>query len=150
MSAYVINGSSEGQMYITEMLERIHYLLFFIMVLFIVQVIFLLNLSKTSVEEWKERNRQVQNAEEIEIWADRYVAKKPNRYCLNIHFDSKEERQTDPDRFFAFLSIRKEFLLHRTPIYPFRPMESNGLPVHFDFAHYMSICLGKSDLVSSV
>jgi hypothetical protein len=142
ISARVVSDTSEGQMYITEMLEKIHYLLFFIMVLFIAKVIFLLKLAKTSVDEWKERNRQVQNAEDVAMWADRYVAKQSPR-CLHLHFETPEQRQTDPDRFFAFLSIRKEFLLHRTPISPFHPLKSGILPIHFDYAHYLSICLGK-------
>lgn len=129
-------------MYITELLEKIHYLLFFIMVLFIVKVLFLLKFAKGSVNDWKIRNRQVQNAEDLEIWADRYVDKKPQRFCFPLHFETRAEQQNDPDRFFAFLSLRREFLLNRTPVPPFRPLPSNILPVHFDFAHYLSICLG--------
>ena len=140
ISAKVIDDTPEGQMYITELLEKVHYLLFFIMVLFIVKVLYLLKLAKSSVEEWKERNRQVQNADDVERWADLYVEKKPSRrWC----FETATERKADPDRFFSFLSIRHEFLLHRAPIYPFHPLKSGTLPVHFDYAHYLSICLGN-------
>lgn len=112
------------------------------MVLFIAKVLILLQIASTSVEEWKERNRQVQNEADVEKWTQRYIMKPPPS-CLHF-FETPEDRKADPDRFFAFLSIRREFLLHRTPISPFSPLKSGELPVHFDYAHYLSICLGNS------
>ena len=141
ISAILIDDSHEGQMYIQELLEKIHYLLFFIMVLFIAKVLILLQVASNSVEEWKVLNRQVQNELDVARWAERYISKPPTP-CWHF-FESPAERVADPDRFFAFLSIRKEFLLHRTPIPPFTPLKSGELPVHFDYAHYLSICLGE-------
>lgn len=140
LSAHIVDDSPEGQMYITELLEKVHYLLFFVMVLFICKVLFLLNMAKQSVALWEERNRQVQNREDVARWAEKYFHKPPPSCC---GFDTAWDRRSDPDRFFSFLSVRKEFLLRRQPIPPFKPIQSAALPIHFDYAQYLSICLGK-------
>jgi hypothetical protein len=53
-------------MYLTELFEKIHYLLFTIMVLFIGQVLLLLHLANETVDDWRQENKDVQNSSDIE------------------------------------------------------------------------------------
>lgn len=137
ISINVIDDSDEGKLYLTELFEKVHYLLFTIMVLFIGQVLLLLHLAGRTVADWRRENKEVQNPDDIAKWTELYLHPKPRPWW---DFSMSADMAT---RFFAFYSLRKEFISCRKSIPPFsEAAPAERLPEHFDFAEYLSICLG--------
>ena len=133
----MVDDSEEGKIYLRELFEKVHYLLFTIMVLFICQVLLLLHLAADTVNTWRDMNREAQNPRDIEKWTQRYLHP-VQRPWWDFSMSSAE-----PNNFFALLSLRREFIATRKTIPPFSVTDpAEHLPVHFDFAEYLSICLG--------
>eukprot|EP00602_Paraphysomonas_sp_CaronLab_P000745 CAMPEP_0185028368 /NCGR_PEP_ID=MMETSP1103-20130426/13987_1 /TAXON_ID=36769 /ORGANISM="Paraphysomonas bandaiensis, Strain Caron Lab Isolate" /LENGTH=511 /DNA_ID=CAMNT_0027562757 /DNA_START=365 /DNA_END=1900 /DNA_ORIENTATION=- len=83
-------------------------------------------------------NKEAQNSADVERWKERYLSHEPKPWW---NFSLERDQ---PSRFFAFLSMRKEFIEQRQSIPPFKPSDPEShLPVNFDYAEYLSICLGN-------
>ena len=137
ISVDIFNDSEEGKEYLTELFERVHYLLFAIMVLFIVKVLILLHLANGTVRKWKTANKEAQNPDDVKRIADKYLHKVERKWKCTF-------TQTESYQFFRFLSLRREFIACRQPFAPFDiPPPDKQLPVHFSYAEYLSICLGR-------
>lgn len=138
ISADIIgNQNEEARGYITELFEKVHYLVFMIMVLFIAKCLFLLRLGTNTVKEWKEMNKACMSPSEIEKQAERY-----RKHEMKPWWNFSIERD-EPHRFFAFLSMRREMISGRNHLPPFElRQETDWMPTRFDYAEYLSTCLG--------
>jgi calmodulin len=153
ISGEIFGQSEEGKDYLTELIEITHYLIFLIMGLNIFQVVVLIFVGNNAHERWIEFNEAAQNEEfmqgvlvrhaedgKVEFAsevADYFSGENP----ATVHQRHVEARQRK--ELLEFYSLRKEFIIQRSPMPPHAPMENKKLPNNFDFAHYQSECLSE-------
>ena len=119
-----------------ELIEKVHYLLFAVMVLFMMEALLLFKMGNYTVTVWRRFNREAQDEASVDIWRQKYLFETPSVWCW-------PRSQVDaPDRFFAFYSMRKEFIKARQPLAPFTSNPDAKLPDTFDYAEYLSMELG--------
>ena len=120
-----------------ELIEKVHYLLFAVMVLFMIEALLLFKAGNRTVAVWRRFNRECQDESAFQLWKEKYLYETPS-VCL------WPKSQIDaPDRFFAFYSMRNEFIKARQPIPPFKSNPSQKLPPTFDYAEYLAMELGQ-------
>ena len=90
ISISIIDDTEEGKEYLTELLEKVHYLLFAIMVLFICKVLFLLHLANRTVTEWRDMNKQVQTPHAVERMREEYLHPPPSPFWERFFFHAPE------------------------------------------------------------
>jgi len=136
--------------FITEYLEDIHYLLFLVMVVTIIEVFILLFIGGRSIANYSKYNKISQDEEEIKnkikeldslphatyaSWICDYL-KNP---CTAW---SKHQHRITLDECVIFYSLRREFILNRSPLPPYKPANKDKqLPANFDYATYQANCL---------
>lgn len=137
ISIEIFGDSEEGKIYLTELFEHVHYLLFAIMVLFIIKVLILLHCANRTIEGWRVTNKEVQNPEDVQQFAEKYLHQEEQKWKCTF-------TRSTAYQFFRFRSLRKEFIECRQPFAPFDVAEpEKQLPIHFDYAEYLSISLGR-------
>lgn len=119
-----------------ELIEKVHYLLFAVMVLFMMEALFLFKMGNYTVSVWRRFNREAQDEDAIRVWRQKYLYETPS-VCY-----WPREQVSAPDRFFSFYSMRKEFIKSRQPLAPFNSNPEGKLPDTFDYAEYLSMELG--------
>mmetsp|Transcript_6674 Transcript_6674/g.10943 ORF Transcript_6674/g.10943 Transcript_6674/m.10943 type:complete len:629 (-) Transcript_6674:29-1915(-) len=119
-----------------ELIEKVHYLLFSVMVLFMIEALLLFKVGNYTVSVWRRFNRDCQDADAITSWRQRYLYETPS-VCY-----WPRELVSEPDRFFSFYSMRNEFIKARQPLAPFSSSPDGKLPDTFDYAEYLSMELG--------
>jgi len=98
-----------------EVLEFCHYTLFFVMIVFVVQVLVLMKEAGELNKKWMQMDALAQNP--------------------------KAEPEGD---MITFTAMRKEFLLERSVDYPYKPTDAQyQLHTHFGYGSYLAKCLGK-------
>lgn len=136
VSVKIFDHSEEGEHELTELFEEVHYLLFAVMILFIVQVIVLLVMANRTVEKWRWMNKEAQSPDDVTKWMNLYSKEKAKKCKFTFP-------RSDAYSFLAFRSLRKEFIEMRHPLPPYHfAIPEKQLPITFDYAEYLSICLG--------
>ena len=110
---------------INEMLEKVHMLLFFILVIFLLEASFLMMISKKRVNQWKEWN---------EIATENDKLKK----TLHEHAMDMADGKTVNHEKLIFLAIRQRFVFHK------KAHENHKTPLDFEFHRYLGSCAGKT------
>mmetsp|Transcript_22292 Transcript_22292/g.55923 ORF Transcript_22292/g.55923 Transcript_22292/m.55923 type:complete len:689 (-) Transcript_22292:930-2996(-) len=116
-----------------ETVENVHMALFLVMVVFIVEVVMLLNLAKVFSREWKAIEKTMKNP--LRIYEEyQAVASRPKSFVSHVI------PVLDPHRSvrykMTYLLMRAEFM---------KPREgTNILPQDFDFSEYLTINLGET------
>jgi hypothetical protein len=137
LSIQIFGNSEEGKVYLTELFEHVHYLLFAIMVLFIIKVLILLHSANRTISVWRVANKEAQNPDDIKRISEQYLHKKERKWKCTF-------TRSKTYQFFRFRSLRREFIECRQPFAPFDVADPDKqLPVHFDYAEYLSISLGR-------
>lgn len=139
ISTLVFGEGEEESKRLQELLENIHFLIFFVMILFICLVLLLLRMGTKVVNEWHVMNGDVQNRSTLQRMREEYLNHEPKHNWWNFTRIGGEYHE----RFFMFLSLRKEFILARSSTPPFAPADkAKQLPEDFDYAEYLTIHLG--------
>lgn len=117
-------GHEEEEL-LVEIFEEVHYALFFIMIIFVSQVLILVSQGKASQRQWKKMERNCKDAA--------YIDK------IKINPEGKE----DEDQI-LFYALREEFIKERSADPPFLPApDDKRVPDDFNFGRYLSISFGK-------
>jgi len=110
---------------INEMLEKVHMLLFFILVIFLAEASFLMFISKKRVNKWKEWNEIAKDDKKL-------------KRMLNQHAtDMADGKKVDHEKL-IFLAIRQRFVFHK------KAHENYKTPLDFEFHRYLGSCAGKT------
>lgn len=151
ISSAVFGASEEGQDYLGELVEITHYIIFLIMGLNIFQVFMLINIGNDAHKRWGEYNEVSQDEEAIQAIILRLSRDPPltlasgtlDYFTDPLNAWTKHQEQIDREELVHFYSLRKEFLLQRSPLPPFAPVEKNRLPPNFDYALYQAECMSE-------
>eukprot|EP00940_MAST-03C_sp_MAST-3C-sp2_P000587 g587.t1 len=108
---------------INEMLEKIHMLLFFILVVFLSEAVYLIAISKRRVALWKR-------------WNEASIDKEKLRTMLEAESSKKANDQRVHNEMLSFVSIRQRFVHNPTGL------ESINIPKDFDFHRYLGQSTG--------
>lgn len=124
-----LNGPSERVLgdddAINEILEKVHMLLFFILLVFLLEASFLMFISKRHVAKWK-------------AWNDIALEDKKIHRTLKDHaLKIAAGESTDPEML-TFLAIRQRFVFHR------QTHETHRAPQDFEFHRYLGQSAGRT------
>lgn len=138
--------------YIESVLEEVHYFLFLVMIMTIIQVFILVAIGNSCNEKFEEYNKICQDREEMKEYLEK-IDDLPHVTTASWIYDyltgplTAWEKHTDRckvEEVCIFYALRREHLLHRDPLPPFLPApKENQLPANFDYAHYLSLCLSR-------
>ena len=151
ISSSVFGASEEGQDYLGELVEITHYIIFLIMGLNIFQVFMLINIGNDAHKRWGEYNEVSQDEEAMQGIILR-LSKMPPLTLSSGTMDyltdpvnawSRHTSQLECEELVHFYSLRKEFLLQRSPLPPFESVKKNVLPSNFDYAQYQAECMSE-------
>lgn len=151
ISGAVFGASEEGQDYLGELVEITHYIIFLIMGLNIFQVFMLINIGNDAHKRWGEYNEVSQDEEAMQGIILRLSKMPPltlgsgitDYFTDPVNAWSKHSSQLECEELVHFYSLRKEFLLQRSPLPPFAPVSKNALPQNFDYAQYQAECMSE-------
>ena len=150
-SDLVFGKSPDAEDEILELTEKTHYMIFLVMAVTIFQVVMLINIGNAAQSRYGEFNEMSQDEEEVKKLTKELIGMKEKtvigaswEYLTNpVETYTFQCRREYLEEFMTFYSLRKEFLLQRSPQAPFEPaMETKRLPANFDYAHYQSDCMG--------
>lgn len=136
--------------FITEYLEDIHYLLFLVMVVAIIEVFILLFIGSRSIANYGKYNHICQDEEEIKKKVKELDALPHATYaswmCDYLKNPctawSKHQHRVTLDECVIVYSLRREFILNRSPLPPYKAaVKEKQLPANFDYASYQANCL---------
>ena len=157
ISSAVFGASEEGQDYLGELVEITYYIIFLIMGLNIFQVFMLINIGNDAHKRWGEYNEVSQDEEAMQGIILRLSKMPPltlasgtmDYFTDPINAWAKHTSQLECEELVHFYSLRKEFLLQRSPLPPFEPVAKNALPPNFDYAQYQAECMSEflTDLI---
>ena len=151
ISSSVFGASEEGQDYLGELVEITHYIIFLIMGLNIFQVFMLINIGNDAHKRWGEYNEVSQDEEAIQAIILNASKESPltlssgimDYFTDPVNAWNKHTAQIEKEELLHFYSLRKEFLLQRSPLPPFEPVVKNRLPPNFDYAQYQAECMSE-------
>lgn len=141
-----------------EMFETVHYCLFFVMILFVVQVLVLAREGEEIEAEWLKMDRVCRDPEffnKIYLQRQKSMALRKNKEKSNFYktiramvllmpYFRDKEREARDDKL-LFHAMREEFILERSLIPPFQPANpDHRVPDDFNFGRYLSVCLGHT------
>jgi hypothetical protein len=128
-----------------EIFENAHFIIFFIMVFFVVQVLVLVHEAGETEQEFLAMERAVRDPDAN--WAERAASCQQHRlqqsllrsYTSLLFRNKAVEKEED---LLLFKAVRDEFVLDRDLDYPFRPSEER-VDENFNFGRYLSACMGS-------
>ena len=139
-----------------EIFEFVHFTIFFIMIFFVVQVLILVAAAMDTENEWIDMDRAARDPALVEEWgrraesycdhnkAERRQSFRRAREVTSLlpgMRDRKAQRQED---LILFKALRDEFLLERSPIYPFHAApDDRRVSPDFNFGRYLGINQGS-------
>jgi Ca2+-binding EF-hand superfamily protein len=136
--------------FITEYLEDIHYLLFLVMVVTIIEVFILLYIGGRSIANYGTYNKICQDEEAIKKKV-KELDELPHATYASWICDylknpctawGKHQHRINLDECVIFYSLRREFIMNRSPLPPYKPAtKDKWLPANFDYATYQANCL---------
>mmetsp|Transcript_32710 Transcript_32710/g.59876 ORF Transcript_32710/g.59876 Transcript_32710/m.59876 type:complete len:808 (+) Transcript_32710:95-2518(+) len=133
----------EGDDYLEELLESVHYDLFLVMVLFILQTLAMIKMGAQSEKDWVELEKNVANPEFLtnarKELRDQLEGGGPKFWQMG-----KRRRVQELYHIFEFASLKKEFLHGRQTAPPFEPLpEKEHLAKDFSYGDYLVVRLSK-------
>lgn len=145
---------SAGSTFIDSTLERIHYMLFLVMILAIVEVFLLIGIGNVSMANFEEMNIVSQDKEKIAEYVARadklpHVTYYSWMYDYFTNWDPREVWARNAENIKAtetlmFYSMRREFIECRNPLPPYElAPKTKWLPNNFDYAKYQTIFLSN-------
>lgn len=128
-----------------EIFESSHFIIFFIMVFFVIQVLVLVQEAGETEQEFLAMERAVRDPDAN--WTERAASCQQHRlhqsflrsYTSLLFRNKAVEKEED---LLLFKAVRDEFVLDRDLDYPFRPSEER-VDENFNFGRYLSACMGS-------
>ena len=129
-----------------ETFEFVHYMLFFIMVFFVINVLVLVYGGQAMEETWRIYDtacRDVKYMAQLDTLSVPGVRKTTYvQYLCETLFPCRSVTRRLRSELQLFRGLRQEFVLERSVKPPFAPHASNQVEEDFNFGRYLSICLG--------
>ena len=139
-----------------EIFEFVHFTIFFIMIFFVVQVLVLVAAATDTEKQWIEMDKTARDPSLLEEWerrAESYYddSKAKRRRSFQkarevtglLPFIRDQKAQTKEDQI-LFKALRDEFVLERSPHYPFHPApEEKRVSSDFNFGRYLGMNQGS-------
>jgi len=111
---------------LVEIVEQVHFALFFIMIIFVIQVLVLAKQGMNTEREWLKMERKCHNSA--------YIAK------ITTNPEGR-----DDEKQLLYHALREEFINERSMDPPFLPTSiEHRVPADFNFGRYLSISLGNT------
>lgn len=124
-------GEEESE-YLQELFESVHFALFFVMILFVVQV---MQIVRESIKT-EERFNDLNNVSKDEDYM---------KGLLELYRSGKARKDKQVLEQLEFYALRREFILERSVDPPFRPaLPENRINRDFNFGRYLSIVIGST------
>jgi len=140
-----------------ETFEMAHYMLFFIMVFFVVNVLVLVHGGEAMEKTWRAFNTACRDPEYLAKLDALEEDNKPSQCRTSyiqylfwqnmvVPFRWRTSRKGEREHLQYFRAMRREFVLERSFEPPFAPHlgHKDRVPEDFDFGRYLSICLGHN------
>jgi len=134
-------GEEEGEAFLEEMFESIHYDLFLVMVLYIMQVLFMIKLGMSAEKEWSDQNKLIGAPDEMHKLLERFNQLKRQRSTCFGGQAQKEMKAIQET--FRFASIKKEFICGRDVFTHIHDLEDAQLSPDFDYGQYLTFNMSK-------
>ena len=118
-------GKEEHEL-LVEIFEQVHFALFFVMIIFVIQVLVLVNQGMNTEKEWLKMERKCRNPA--------YIAK------ITMNPEGRDDTEH-----LLYHALREEFINERFMDPPFLPISTEcRIPADFNFGRYLSISLGNT------
>ena len=136
-----------------EIFEKVHYMLFGVMIFFVFSVLVLIIGARKTVDRWLLlMDVMCRSAGDVRGAADKLHAAQrlmwEHRGAAVSSWGSFLLNSFHRPNFYVDLGLycgmRNEFLLDRSPYPPFEPAAKNRLDNHFNFGQYLAHCLGNN------
>lgn len=146
LSSYLF-GEEEDE-FLIELFELVHFTIFFIMILFVIQVLIIAVQAGSIEKKWEEWNRCMLDPK-LKKMVKRHtkghkVDSKTENFLLRLLFPARENSDSFVRGYAMFAGLRDEFVKERSLVPPFDelPVEKR-VPEDFNFGRYLSIALGR-------
>mmetsp|Transcript_5509 Transcript_5509/g.7576 ORF Transcript_5509/g.7576 Transcript_5509/m.7576 type:complete len:807 (-) Transcript_5509:445-2865(-) len=145
VSELVFGQLDDGEDFLEELLESIHYDLFLVMVLFIIQTLAMIRLGAVSEKEWGSMEELIGKFDEMEKGKKRLA----ELYSKDPHGPKwyefgKRKEVHKYFRLFEYASLKKEFIHGRQITHPFEEKpEHEHLPKTFNYGAYLTTRLSR-------
>lgn len=139
-----------------EIFEFVHFSLFFVMLVFVVQVLEEVRQGLETEKEWLKMDSYCRDAEYIRILLEsKEKEDAENKGLLSSVWNSilpylqflpqmRNKASESLDDMLLFYSLREEFIQERSVDPPFRPIDAkHRVDKDFNFGRYLSVCFGK-------
>jgi Ca2+-binding EF-hand superfamily protein len=150
LSGSIFGEGEEREGYLEELLEQIHFIIFAVMVIFIMQSMILLRNTRHQLSDWHKMqtlcssdnpNKAKDIADVIDWLAQEEIGAEYSccgwRQIVNAVF-GRSARHKEMIEVLRFDAMREEFLITRSQFPPFDPMTTEKqLPGNFDYGRYM-------------
>lgn len=135
-----------------EMFEFVHYMLFFIMVSFVINVLRLVAGARQSQAAWQLmdmccRNEEYMTQLDAVLTNNNYNPSKQSwiaYLCQSFIPCSRTSKEQFSQELALYTGLRTEFILDRSSEPPFEPKNERKLEKDFNFGRYLSTCLGNT------
>jgi hypothetical protein len=135
-----------------EIFEQVHYMLFFIMVFFVINVLVLMHGGKAMSHKWWIYNRACIDEDYMTKFdgllettgKGRFTLMNYPYYLMGAVFPCRSSKLQMRSELFLFRGLRDEFIAERSLEPPFAPGATNCVPHDFDFGAYLTICQASS------
>lgn len=143
---YWLFGHEEEEL--LEVFELVHFMLFFIMVFFGINVLVLMYGGKIMSHNWWVYNKACQDDKYMR-YMDTVLKSHPDttysklgywRYLFRQLFPFLTSKDALRSELHLFRGLRDEFIAERSLEPPFEPTTTNRVGDDFDFGHYLDIC----------
>jgi len=134
----------DGGDFLKELIEDVHLDLFLVMVLFIAQTVFLIQLGDVYVKEWRHMEEEFSDLAKVEAHKNTIQSHfSSNKKLRWYHFEQRAKLRF-ATRLFEHNSLRKEFLCGRNLLPPFDQLgKKHQHPLNFEYSQYLAICLAQ-------
>ena len=133
VSGLIFGDSDHGRHYLEHLLHTVHYTLFLVMVVFLIQVLFLCYFGQHTETEWRKMNRDSQDSARMHAIEKKWI-ESGGANCMST---ANRYEQTFRHRALVFHAIRQEFISPRSVLPPYAPVPDKRLPESFHYAKYV-------------
>jgi len=138
IGVYLFGKGHENKL--LEVFEQVHYMLFFIMIFFVINVHILMCGSKRTSHKWWLFNRACL----LSSSSSAYTRMNYPQYLLSELFPRECSKRKMRSELQLFRGLRKEFIAERSPEPPFAPETEDTVNEDFDFGSYLTTCQSAS------
>mmetsp|Transcript_13489 Transcript_13489/g.17475 ORF Transcript_13489/g.17475 Transcript_13489/m.17475 type:complete len:662 (+) Transcript_13489:20-2005(+) len=149
LSGTIFGEGKEREGYLEELLEQIHFIIFAVMVIFIMQSMILLRNTRRQLKSWHrmqlicsgDNTNKLKDIDEIIEWLSQEEVGSRNSFCgwknvVNNIF-GRSNRHREMLEVLRFDAMREEFLTPRSQFPPFDGIQVEKLDDNFDYGKYM-------------